>query len=73
MEKEPQTQLGKVIRRRREALRHSQDSFADLIEMHRAYYGSIERGHRNLTLATLQKVAVALGAKPSELLREAGF
>ncbi len=73
MEKTLRIQLGKAIRRRREALRHSQDTFADAMGMHRAYYGSIERGDRNLTLATLHKVAVALGANPSDLLKEAGF
>lgn len=51
----------------------SQDKFADTIGMHRAYYSSIERGERNLTLATLWRLAAGLGIKPSELLRDAGF
>ena len=65
------TRLGEHIRTRRAALGYSQDTFADAIEMHRAYYGSIERGERNLTLTTLLRLAEGLGTKPSELLRGA--
>ncbi|MBU8977352.1 helix-turn-helix domain-containing protein [Lysobacter sp. MMG2] len=64
--------LGSVIRAHREALDVSQDRFADVIEMHRAYYGSIERGSRNLTIATLSRVAAGLRVRPSQLLQEAG-
>lgn len=64
--------LGDQIRERRAALGYSQDTFADAIEMHRAYYGSIERGERNLTLVTLSRLAKGLATKPSELLRAAG-
>ncbi|MDG2517806.1 helix-turn-helix domain-containing protein [Lysobacter soli] len=64
--------LGSVIRTHRESLGFSQDRFADVIEMHRAYYGSIERGARNLTVATLSRVAAGLNVRPSQLLQEAG-
>lgn len=67
-----QVRLGAAIRARREAMGISQEGFADKIGMHRAYYSTIERGERNLTLATLERVAVGLGAKPSQLLKEAG-
>mgnify|MGYP003576440287 CR=1 FL=1 len=65
-------ELGGAIRRRRESLGYSQDRFADAIQMHRAYYGSIERGARNVTVSTLARVAEGLGVKPSDLLRDAG-
>jgi transcriptional regulator with XRE-family HTH domain len=39
-----QRRLGGVVRARREALKVSQEHFADSIGMHRAYYSSIERG-----------------------------
>lgn len=65
--------LGVAVRNRRMALGFSQDTFADSIKMHRAYYSSIERGERNLTLATLQRVSDGLGTKSSELLADAGF
>lgn len=60
-----------AIRRNREARGLSQEGFADLIGMHRAYYGSIERGHRNVTLATLARVSEGLEIRLSTLLKEA--
>lgn len=68
-----QQKLGAVIRSRRTALGFSQDTFADEIGMHRAYYSAIERGERNLTLQTLWRVAQGLQAKLAELMREAGL
>ena len=62
--------LGAVIRKRRMALKVSQEAFADLIAMHRAYYSAIERGQRNLTLGTLQRVAKGLGVRMADLLRD---
>ena len=63
--------LGRALRKRREALGFSQESFADEIEMHRTYYSAIERGEKNLQLDTVQKVARGLKAPVWELLREA--
>lgn len=48
----------------------SQDTFADTIDMHRAYYSAIERGEKNITLVTLQRVAVGLGVTMAALLRD---
>lgn len=62
-----QVKLGKAIRQRREALGYSQDTFADAIGMHRAYYSSIERGERNLTLSTIERVVAGLQCKLSDL------
>ena len=59
-----------AIRRRRTALRVSQEAFADLIGMHRAYYSAIERGEKNLTLGTLHRVAKGLGARMADLMRD---
>ncbi|EED39740.1 helix-turn-helix domain-containing protein [Stenotrophomonas sp. LGBM10] len=41
--------------------------------MHRAYYSKIERGEKNVTLATLERVANGLEKTMSELLAEAGL
>lgn len=68
-----QSKLGAVIRRRRLALKVSQDSFADTISMHRAYYSAIERGERNVTLTTLDRVAHGLGCKIAELMQDAAI
>lgn len=66
-----QTKLGTAVRERRQALEYSQDTFADAIGMHRAYYSAIERGERNVTLATLARVAEGLDMPIAELMTEA--
>jgi transcriptional regulator with XRE-family HTH domain len=60
--------VGRSIRKKRVELGVSQDDFADSIDMHRAYYGSIERGEKNITVQTLHRVAVGLGSSMSEVL-----
>ncbi len=65
--------LGRVIRRKREALGLSQEKFAELTEHHRTYIGFLERGERSPNVNTLQRVAKALGLSASDLLREAGY
>ena len=66
-------QLGQTLRARREALGYSQDRFADRIGMHRAYFAAIERGEKNITLATLQRLASGLDTRMSGLLEESGL
>lgn len=61
------------MRARRTELGFSQDTFADVIGMHRAYYSSLERGERNVTLQTLWRVSRGLKLKPSELMKQAGL
>ncbi|TAN02424.1 MAG: XRE family transcriptional regulator [Rhodanobacteraceae bacterium] len=68
-----QAKLGVAIRRRRLASEYSQESFADAIGMHRAYYSSIERGERNLTLTTVERVANGLGCKIADLMLDAAI
>lgn len=63
--------LGAAIRKRREQTGHSQESFADEIEVHRTYYSAIERGEQNITMETLEKVCKGLGAKMWEVLKDA--
>ena len=63
--------VGKNLRRLRNQLGVSQDEFADMAGLHRTYIGAVERGERNITLSTLQRIATALKAEPKELLMEA--
>lgn len=65
--------LTAAIRDMRMAQKTSQDRFADKIKMHRAYYGTIERGSHDVTLLTLVRVANGLDVAPSEILRHAGL
>ncbi|MBK8122192.1 MAG: helix-turn-helix transcriptional regulator [Dokdonella sp.] len=68
-----QTRLGAAIRERREASGFSQDTFADCIGMHRAYYSAIERGERNVTLSTLFRVATGFKTTIAKLMAEASL
>ena len=63
--------LGEVIRRRRETAGWTQEGFADEIEMHRAQYGLIERGKKDLRLSSLERVATGLKVPVATILREA--
>lgn len=47
---------------------YSQESFADVVGVHRTYMGSVERGERNLSLRNLERIALALGIPLSTLL-----
>lgn len=59
--------LGKRIRRLREEKGISQEEFAALSGLDRAYYGGIERGERNVAVLNLIKIAVALEVDVGEL------
>lgn len=66
-----QQRIGSVIRRHRKAKNWIQDDFADHIGMHRAQYGFIEQGRRDLRLSTLNRVATGLDEPLWVILREA--
>ena len=59
--------LGKAIRAQRELLKISQEAFAERIGVHRTYYGAVEQGKQNLTLESIEKIAVGLGVPVSSL------
>ena len=66
-----QVRIGEVVRRHREKGDYSQEGFADHIKMHRAYYGAIERGKKNVQLTTLERVCDGLDVSMWEVIREA--
>jgi transcriptional regulator with XRE-family HTH domain len=67
-----QKRIGVVIRKEREARGFTQEGFADHIQMHRAYYGALENGKKNLQLSTLERVCEGLNVPMWEVIREAG-
>lgn len=71
MEGELQQAFGRNLRAYREARGISQEDFADVFGFHRTYMGSIERGERNLTLKSVERIAGKLEENPLELLRPA--
>jgi transcriptional regulator with XRE-family HTH domain len=64
-----QRTVGRNIRIYREAKGLSQEAFADELEIHRTYMGGIERGERNLTLRSLERIAERLQLDPLALLQ----
>lgn len=60
--------LGRRIRSQREILGVSQEEMAARCGLHRTYYGSVERGERNVALQNIIRIADALAVDPSELL-----
>lgn len=60
--------LGHEIRRRRESHGFSQESFAEVVGLHRTYVGAIERGERNITIGSLLPIARALNLTIAQLL-----
>jgi transcriptional regulator with XRE-family HTH domain len=62
--------VGRNIRRLRRERGLSQEDLADEIGVHRTYMGGVERGERNLTLRTLERLAERLGVSPLSLLAD---
>jgi transcriptional regulator with XRE-family HTH domain len=65
---ELQRTVGENLRRLRLEQGISQEAFADQLGFHRTYIGGVERGERNLTLRTVERLADLLGVEPLELL-----
>jgi transcriptional regulator with XRE-family HTH domain len=61
--------FGRRVRQLRKAKGMSQEAFAHAIEIDRSYFGSIERGERNVSLENICLIADGLGVAPAELLR----
>lgn len=58
------------LRRERSLRGLSQEQLADVCGLHRTYIGGIERCERNITLATLERIAHALEVNPVALLKD---
>ena len=63
------SKLGRNLKRIRTKKKMSQGDIARALDVHRAYISGIESGKRNPTLATIQKLADALGVSADELLK----
>jgi transcriptional regulator with XRE-family HTH domain len=62
--------FGRNMRRFRIERAQSQEDFADTLGVHRTYLGGVERGERNLTLRSVERIAAAIGVPALDLLRE---
>jgi transcriptional regulator with XRE-family HTH domain len=73
MEGDLQRIVGRNLRAYRDARGLSQEAFAEVLGVHRTYMGGIERGERNLTLKSLERIAERIGIEPLALLTSADF
>jgi len=62
------TEFSKRIKEVRLKKKLSQGDVAKILGVHRSYISGLERGARNPSLLTVQKVAKALGISAKELL-----
>ncbi len=69
MEGDLQRIIGENLRAYRKARGLSQEAFADMLGVHRTYMGSVERGERNLTLRSVERLAARIKEEPLALLQ----
>lgn len=62
------TKFGKKLREIRLKKNLSQGDVARILGVHRSYISGLERGIRNPSLLTVQKVAKAIGVQPKKLI-----
>lgn len=60
--------FGELVRRLGNEQGFSQEEFAFRVGLHRTYMGDIERGEKNVTLVTSEKLAEGLGLTLAGLL-----
>lgn len=72
MEGDLQRILGQNLRAYREARGLSQEAFANVLGVHRTYMGGLERGERNLTLRSVERIAEKIEVEPLALLQALG-
>jgi transcriptional regulator with XRE-family HTH domain len=63
-----QRTVGRNLRRYRLQRGLSQEAMARVLDVHRTYMGGVERGERNLTLNSLERIAAAIDVDPLALL-----
>jgi len=61
--------VGRNLRAYRQAKGLSQEAFAEVVGVHRTYMGGLERGERNLTLRSVERIAERIDVDPLALMR----
>ena len=60
--------IGARVRALRKERQLSQEALAGKAGLHTTYVGAVERGERNVSIETLEKIADGLGVKISDIL-----
>lgn len=63
-------QFGNILRKIRETRGLTQEEFAFLCDISRAYYGRLERGEHSITLDLCQRISNALGISLAALFSD---
>ncbi len=63
-------QFARRLRQLRKERNISQEKFANLIDMDRTYYASVESGKRNISLKNIKKIADGFGVSLSDLFKD---
>jgi len=64
-----QKTVGRNLRAYRMERGLSQEAFAEVLGVHRTYMGGVERGERNLTLKSVERMAEKLEMEARDLLK----
>lgn len=62
--------FGELVRRLRVENGYSQEEFSFRVGLHQTYVSSVERGERNVTIGTADRIAKALGTTLAEVFGE---
>lgn len=63
--------FGQRLRNLRTERKISQEKLGEMAGLHRTFVSMVERGERNVTLATVEKLAKALGRTMADLMPDA--
>ncbi len=69
MEGDLQQAVGRRLLAYRKSVGLTQEALAEMLGVHRTYLGGIERGERNLTLKSVERIAAQIGHDPLALLQ----
>lgn len=69
-EEELAKRFGELVRRLRQERGFSQEEFSFRVGLHQTYVSSIERGERNVTIQTAQRIARALDTSLAGMFEE---
>lgn len=64
-----QKNFGRAVRFARKRTGISQENAADLAGLDRSYFGAVERGEHNVSLANIHKICIAIGVSVQELFQ----
>lgn len=65
-------EFGELVRRLRKEQGYSQEEFSFRVGLHQTYVSSVERGERNVTIQTADRIAKALGTTLTGLFGQLG-